>query len=84
MRWFGPPWDAPLCDPSRHAPTPLGSVCVYCSVMITDQDQGVLVPRLERQPGRAPLRPVDGRRVVYHRRCLATELGMTEKPSRRL
>lgn len=42
--WFGESWDAPVCDPARHMPTPVGDRCVECSDLIEEDDQGMIIP----------------------------------------
>lgn len=42
--WFGASWDAPVCDPVYHKPTPTGETCPYCTRDITADDQGLVIP----------------------------------------
>lgn len=41
MRWFGPSWGAPCCDPERHIDTPIGEACAWCDEPIGADDSGV-------------------------------------------
>lgn len=45
--WFGESWGAPVCDPDRHRPTPVGQPCEECTVEITGDDSGMLIPYVE-------------------------------------
>lgn len=60
--WFGESWGAPACDPDRHRPTPVGQACEECTVEITGDDSGMLVPYLARLDEPATL-------VAYHLPC---------------
>jgi hypothetical protein len=42
--WFGESWGAPVCDPVRHKPTPVGELCVFCEGEILKTDQGLTIP----------------------------------------
>jgi len=42
--WFGASWGAPVCEPHRHKPTPVGQACVQCNLPILEQDSGMLLP----------------------------------------
>jgi hypothetical protein len=45
--WFGESWGAPVCEPDRHRPTPVGQACLGCVVPIAEGDQGMLIPSEE-------------------------------------
>jgi hypothetical protein len=50
--WFGASWDAPVCEESRHKPTPVGVLCIDCDEPIKKTDQGMLIPLAhERERG---------------------------------
>jgi hypothetical protein len=52
VRWFGPSWHAPVCDPRAHVETPVGNPCAACTVALVEGDRGITVPNLgtcERQ-----------------------------------
>lgn len=42
--WFGESWGAPVCEPDRHMPTPVGDKCVDCAQLITADDRGMIIP----------------------------------------
>jgi hypothetical protein len=42
--WFGENWGAPVCEPERHMPTPVGDECIDCGQPIKENDQGMLIP----------------------------------------
>jgi hypothetical protein len=44
MRWFGPSWNAPVCELGKHAPTPTGEFCFLCQTPIEDGDTGFVLP----------------------------------------
>lgn len=48
--WFGPSWGAPVCDEADHLPTPVGDRCIECMSLITDDDQGMLIPFADMTP----------------------------------
>jgi len=50
MRWFGPTWGAPVCDPEEKIPTPIGLPCFACERSIVDGDQGFAVPLVDGVP----------------------------------
>lgn len=66
MRWFGEPWNAPICDPSTHTETPIGQECLYCSERIHVGDQGVIMPY--HQETKVTFEP-------YHLDCLLQSVG---------
>ena len=43
MRWFGPAWDAPVCDDREHVETPVGQRCEDCGGEIAEGDQGLVL-----------------------------------------
>lgn len=47
--WFGESWGAPVCEPERHKPTPVGVKCPTCDVPIAEDDQGMLIPLVRDQ-----------------------------------
>jgi hypothetical protein len=61
MKFFGEPWNAPVCEDTPQAPTPVGELCLDCDKPIRDGDQGLLIPfaPTDRAPYMAP----------HHRRC---------------
>ncbi len=46
MLIFGELWDAPICEDTPTAPTPVGEPCAWCEVPIADGDRGVITPCL--------------------------------------
>lgn len=44
--WFGETWNAPMCDPTMHVETPVGSLCLQCEEEIGERDRGVTMPYL--------------------------------------
>lgn len=64
--FFGQPWDAPVCEDSPQAPTPVGQPCMRCEVAIKDGDQGFLIPYAPAT-GYPHLAP-------WHRACFMTEI----------
>lgn len=66
--WFGPAWDAPVCEDTPQAPVPVGQPCLACSLPIEEDDQGFLIPYAP-ETGYPHLAP-------WHRSCfLASILG---------
>jgi hypothetical protein len=43
MNYFGPPWDAPVCDEGEQVETPQGEPCGRCGVAIHYGDRGLLL-----------------------------------------
>jgi hypothetical protein len=68
VRWFGPTWNAPVNDPRAEVPVPVETDCIYCSLPIKSDDQGVTMPYLSMDRG-----PV---RVAYHLNCFWDDLGI--------
>src|SRR5574338_472600 len=67
MRWFGPSWGAPVCDPAYAAPTPTAP-CAECGKAFHDLDQGVILP-FHGNPG-------DPSELPYHHTCFMKTLGL--------
>lgn len=44
--WFDRSWGAPVCEPERHKPTPIGELCMDCQQPIGVLDQGLTVPHI--------------------------------------
>lgn len=57
VKWFGPSWGAPVCDPARHIDTPVGRPCFYCYEGIREGDQGIAMPYFDDE-GRASVVPI--------------------------
>jgi len=68
MKWFGESWGAPVCDPEKKAPTPVGEACAHCADAIVATSQGVLMPFWDGEKGSM---------VSYHRLCLLQNLGLS-------
>lgn len=43
MRWFGPRWDALVCDYGAEVAVPTGLECEYCHAPIVEADRGFLL-----------------------------------------
>ena len=43
MKWFGPRWDAPVCDEGTEVEAPLGDRCRHCSEAIEEGDRGLVL-----------------------------------------
>jgi len=56
MLWFGESWGAPVCEPQRHAPTPVGGLCIECDTPIREGDTGFVSSN-------------GVQRLFYHRVC---------------
>lgn len=71
MLWFGKSWEAAVCDVETWHPTPIGELCSYCGMVVTEHDAGVILPHMEYDPlGRnatTVMRPM-------HRSCLFQQL----------
>lgn len=67
--WFGESWGAPICEPARHKPTPVGELCVDCHIAINSKDQGHLIPFVNVRSGthEQALAP-------YHRGCFVASI----------
>lgn len=61
VRWFGPSWGAPVCDPRAHIPTPVRMSCEGCLQEITGDENGVTYPYWDG--GTTVVR------IAYHREC---------------
>lgn len=67
IRWFGPSWGAPVCDPRTNIPTPVDTFCEGCSQRITQGENGVTYPYWD---GYGPDgSDGSGGIVAYHREC---------------
>lgn len=42
--WFGPTWNAPVNEDSRHLDTPFGEKCMACHKEFVEGDQGLTIP----------------------------------------
>lgn len=67
MRWFGANWGAPVCDPTKHAPTPTAP-CARCGKPFVEGDRGIILPFHGL--------PTDPPELPYHHECLMEELGL--------
>lgn len=65
--WFGESWGAPVCDPARHLPTPVGDLCEECMGVITAADSGMLIPYLGGLDGPTTL-------DAYHLPCFLSTM----------
>lgn len=43
MRWFGPTWHAPVCDPRYRSAAPLGEFCQACDTVVAEGERGLIV-----------------------------------------
>lgn len=62
MKWFGKNWGGRVCDPKKHAETPVNDTCSYCEEPIKKDDQGLLIPCAFQDDDLPP-------DVVYHIDC---------------
>lgn len=73
MKWFGTPWDAPICRISEHADTPVGALCVDCKLPIHESDSGFIVPYMSY--------PVHSyTEAIYHRGCFVRYFSLDLQP----
>lgn len=49
-RWFGAPWNAPICSESPALAPPTHRACAYCGRTIGPADRGIILPWAK--PGR--------------------------------
>lgn len=70
--WFGESWDAPACEVSRHRPTPVGAICMYCESGIGPDDQGLLIPGSKVGPNDTVIFVVEATHLV----CFLREIGV--------
>lgn len=70
IRWFGESWDAPICDPERHIPTPVGWTCHHCLSPIEEYQRGVLMGLLFEVGGWSE--------VHTHLACFLADMGIAE------
>lgn len=47
VRWFGPSWNAPVCEYATHVRTPQHAHCTRCGAAIALGDQGVIMEHLD-------------------------------------
>lgn len=57
--YFGAAWDAPICENSAQAETPVGVPCSHCALPIVDGDRGIIMA-FAFKPGPNPI----------HRECM--------------
>lgn len=62
VRWFGPSWHAPICEPRTHVETPVERRCARCEEDINYGDRGIT---LTTNP-----------KLAWHLRCWLRELGV--------
>lgn len=43
MRWFGPRWDAPVCDEGEEVEVPIGEACQSCGHRFTAGERGIML-----------------------------------------
>lgn len=77
MKWFGPTWGAPVCEPDEQAPTPVGEHCLACGGTIRDMDQGFIIPRMIQEGDDF----IDFAPSYWHLNCFLRNIGvLKEKP----
>lgn len=54
MRWFGPSWDAPVCEEGIEVQTPIGQPCEHCGQDIVEGDQGLMLAYLRAHTNGGP------------------------------
>lgn len=69
IRWFGASWHAPICEPMRHMPTPVGWPCLSCEHLIGAEHRGVTMGLM-----------FDGgwSETYQHLGCFLAGMGLTE------
>jgi len=65
MRYFGEPWDAPVCNEGEQVPTPVGSQCEQCHKAIEDGDRGLMLVMYSEE-----------RDFPVHLSCLFNSIGL--------
>ncbi len=68
IRWFGPPWMAPITCASTEVPIPAGARCAYCNRFIAEGDRGVMILH-EKDVNLLPIRR------PWHRACFERNAG---------
>ena len=69
MQWFGPTWNAPICNSQDKAATPVGWACAACGIEIKGGDRGFLIPHMDHD--NTDSKP-------WHLRCLLNAVGVAE------
>lgn len=67
-RWFGPPWGAPVNDPTMEMSVPLGERCIACKEDFEHGDQGLGIA--------AHTSIAANGQVFYHLNCFLREIGV--------
>lgn len=68
VAWFGPKWDAVICETAQQAEAPIGLPCLHCDEPIAEDERGVLHDGRLLGPDYARYLTPDSR-VVYHLEC---------------
>lgn len=68
MTWFGPTWDAMICETAEQAETPVGLPCLHCDEPIAEGERGVLHDGRYVGSDYARYLTPEGR-VAYHLEC---------------
>ena len=71
IRWFGPSWGAPMCQPQFRVPEPLDCECIACGKGFERSNQGVRLPHLS-EPGHVGF-------SHFHLGCFLVSLGVLDE-----
>ena len=71
VRWFGPSWGAPVCDPRAEISVPLGESCVRCGEDFDHGDRGFAIA--------ASFAIAANGQVFYHLNCFLLEIGASPR-----
>lgn len=75
--WFGPRWDASVCDAGDEVAAPVGVGCLGCGEPIVMGDRGLSIPTVN-EDGHAYM-------GAWHLDCLARNVGIDDlKVTRRV
>jgi hypothetical protein len=73
MKWFGPSWGAPICEPVDEASSPVGEDCLLCHEPIREGQRGVLLVFSDEKGSRY---------VPEHIDCFCRSLGIASGVAR--
>lgn len=71
IRWFGPSWGAPICQPHFQVPWPHDCECVCCGKEFEMSHQGVRLPHLS-EPGHVGF-------SHFHLGCFLVSVGVLDE-----
>lgn len=69
MKWFGPPWRAPVNVAMERTSVPVGEPCLKCGEPIKENEQGYMIPALHETADGFIDEP-------WHRVCFMKSLGL--------